>query len=147
MAKLSKDFFVNNEVLIIGYPLKRDPSMEMIMKQFMKSNVRIVALNATAAPDATAPGLEGSKIFTSLAQLQRTPKTAYIYLEKNEIDDWVAPIAKAGIQRVLFHSKNDVDPAQLEACAEAGLQTAVACPLMILGGGMHWFHGKLAGVR
>jgi hypothetical protein len=55
--------------------------------------------------------------------------------------------ATSGIKRVLFHSKKDVDPDQLEACAKAGMETAVACPLMLLGNGIHMFHAFLAGVR
>lgn len=55
--------------------------------------------------------------------------------------------AAFGIKRVLFHSRKDVDPDQLEACAKAGMETAVACPLMLLGKGFHKFHAFLAGVR
>lgn len=141
MAKLGKDFFTGNKVLIVGYPLKTDPSMRMIMQTFRKNNIKVFALNSEATGDTDI------KVCTSLAELSEVPSCAYIYLDVGDIDPWIQPLADAGVTKVLFHSKNDVTPGQLDACKKAGLETAVACPLMILGKGMHWFHGKLAGVR
>lgn len=141
MSKLSKDFFINHEVLIVGYPIKTDPSMPMLLQAFLNNGIKVFAQNSAATDDADM------KIYTSLADLPRIPKSAYIYLDKKDIDPWIGQLASAGITRVLFHSKNDVDASQLEACKKAGLETAVACPMMIFGKGIHWFHGKLAGVR
>lgn len=141
MAKLSKDFFIDNEVLIVGYPVTADPSMPMLLQAYLDNGIKVFAQNSKAKGD------ESMKIYKELADLPKVPKSAYIYLDKNDIDPWINPLAAAGITRVLFHSKRDVDPSQLEACRKAGLETAIACPMMIFGKGLHWFHGKLAGVR
>ena len=144
MAKLSKDFFIGSEVLIMGYPLKADPSMPMILQAFRNNGVQVFAQNSEAKSDADIADI---KVYAGLDELPHIPKTAYIYLDKNDIDPWIDPLAAAGVNRILFHSKRDVDPGQLDACRKAGLETAVACPLMIFGKGIHWFHAKLAGVR
>ena len=139
--KLSKDFFLNNEVLVLGYPLKDDPAMKVVLKAYLDNGIRVLAMNAQATGDADV------KLYKSFGELPHIPKTAYIFLEKEEIDDWIQPMADHGVQRVLFHSKKDVDAAQLVDCQKAGLETAVACPLMLLGGGIHRLHAFLAGVR
>ena len=87
MAKLGKDFFVNNEVLIVGYPLMADPSMKMIMKAFLDNGIRVLAMNANAAGDTDV------RIYKSLTELPTVPKTAYIYLDKKDIGPYVKPLA------------------------------------------------------
>jgi hypothetical protein len=139
MAKLSKEFFINNEVLIVGY--KMDPSMRMILQEFLKNGLKVYALNSEDQNSADI------KVYKSLSELPKVPKSAYIYLDKGDIGPWIQPLASAGVSRVLFHSKKDVDPVQLDDCKKAQLETAIACPMMILGTGLHKFHGKLAGVR
>lgn len=141
MAKLTKEFFTGNEVLIVGYPLKADPSMQMILQAFLKNGVTVFALNSTDQGNADI------KVYKSLSELPRVPKCAYIYCDKSDIGPWIPQLSAAGVSRVLFHSKKDVDKSQLEECAKAGLETAVACPMMILGTGFHKFHALLAGVR
>lgn len=140
MAKLSKDYFTSNEVLIVGYPLNDDPDMKMILQGFLNNNIKVFALNSKAAGDA------GIKVYTSLAELPKVPECAYIYLAKEEITPWIGQLAAAGVKRVLFHGRKYVDPSDIEACKKAGLETALACPMMLLGKGMHRFHKFLAGV-
>jgi len=140
MAKLTKDFFSDNEVLILGYPLSEDPSMKMIMAAFRRNNIKVYAMNEKAAGDSDV------KIYKSFSELPIVPKCAYIYLEKDEITPWIAQMKQNGVQRVLYHSKKDVSPEDVEATKEAGLETAIACPLMLLGKGLHKLHKLLAGV-
>jgi hypothetical protein len=140
MAKLTKDYFIDNEVLILGYPIKDDPSMKMILPAFTNNNIKVYAMNSQAVGDRDI------KIYKSFAELPKKPKCAYIYLEKNEITPWISQMAANGMTRILFHSKQDVDPADIEACKKAGLETAIACPMMLLGKGIHKFHKFLAGV-
>lgn len=140
MAKLTKDYFTGNEVLILGYPLNDDPSMKMILPAFLRNNIKVYALNAKATGDSDI------KIYKSFSELPAVPKCAYIYLEKNEITPWISKMKENGVERVLFHSKQDVEPADVEACKKAGLETAIACPMMLLGKGMHKLHKFFAGV-
>jgi hypothetical protein len=140
MAKLTKEYFSDNEVLILGYPLQKDPSMKMIMSAFTKNSIRVYAMNANATGDLDI------KIYKGFDELPKVPKCAYIYVAKNQVTPWIPVMKENGVQRVLFHSKKDVDPADIEACRKAGLETAVACPMMLLGGGIHKLHKALAGV-
>lgn len=140
MAKLTKDYFSDNEVLILGYPLGNDPSMKMILPAFGRNNITVYAMN----PAATAP--LDIEVYKSFGELPKVPKCAYIYLEKSDIAAWISPMKENGVTRVLFHSKGDVEPADVEACKKAGLETAIACPMMLLGKGLHKFHKLLAGV-
>jgi hypothetical protein len=138
MAKLTKDYFTDNEVLILGFPANDDPDMKMILPAFVRNNIKVYALNAKAAGDI--------KVYKSFAELPKVPKCAYIFLDKNEITPWISQMASAGVKRVLFHSKNDVRQADVDGCKNAGLETAIACPMMLLGKGIHKFHKFLAGV-
>ncbi|WP_019850323.1 hypothetical protein [Desulfitobacterium sp. PCE1] len=140
MAKLTKEFFSGNEVLILGYPLQKDPSMKMILSAFVKNNIRVYAMNADTTGDLDI------KIYKSFDELPRVPKCAYIYLAKGKIAPWITVMKDNGVQRVLFHSKKDVEPADIETCRKAGLEPAVACPMMLLGNGIHKLHKFLAGV-
>jgi hypothetical protein len=46
MAKLTKDYFTNNEVLIVGFPLNGDISMKKtILPAFLRNNISVLALN------------------------------------------------------------------------------------------------------
>ena len=134
MAKLTKEYFTDGEVLIIGYPLNDDPSMKMILPAFIRHNIKVYALNPKAAGDLDI------KIYKSFSALPKKPKCAYIYLEKDEITPWISDMVSNGVMRVLFHSKQDVAPADVEACNKAGLDTAIACPMMLLGKGINKLH-------
>jgi hypothetical protein len=140
MNKLTKDFFSDNEVLILGYPLNDDPSMKMILPAFRQNHINVYAMNSNAVGDLDI------KIYKSFSELPKVPKCAYIYLEKNEITPWISKMKEYGVQRVLFHSKKDVEPADIDSCRKAGLETAVACPMMLLGNGFHKFHKFISGV-
>lgn len=144
MARLSKEYFTDSEVLIVGYPLYDEPGMKMIFPAFLKNNIKVFSMNSKADDDAKDGS--GNKIYKSFADLPKVPACAYIYLAKADVAPWVEKIAAAGVKRVLFHSKGDVEPADIEACRKAGLETAVACPMMLLGKGFHRFHKFLAGV-
>lgn len=137
---LNKDFFTDNEVLVVGYPNKADPTMHYLMQAFMKNGLKVYALNSEGQGEADI------KVYKSLGELPKVPKTAYMYADKKDIDPWIEQLKAAGVEKVLFHSKKDVDPNQLEKCGRVGLKTTVACPMMILGKGMHKFHAMLAGV-
>jgi acyl-CoA synthetase (NDP forming) len=140
MAKLTKEYFSDNEVLILGFPLTDDPSMTMILQGFADNNIKVYAVNEAAS------GQYAVKVYKGLSELPKVPQCAYIWLEKNEITPWIDRLVAAGVRRVLFHSKKDVEQADVEACKNAGLETAIACPMMLLGKGIHKFHKLLAGV-
>jgi hypothetical protein len=69
-----------------------------------------------------------------------------IYLEKDEITPWISRMKENGVTRVLFHSKKGCGAGRHRIVQKVGLDTAVACPMMLLGKGLHKFHKFLAGV-
>jgi predicted CoA-binding protein len=137
---LNKEFFTNNEVLVVGYPVNADPTMSYLMQAFLKNELKVFAVNNEGKGDADI------KVYKSLTELPKVPKTAYMYADKKDIDGWIGQLKEAGVETVLFHSKKDVDPSQLNECSKVGLKTTIACPMMILGKGIHKFHAMLAGV-
>jgi len=141
MTKLTKDYFTNNEVLIVGFPLNGDASMKMILPAFLRNNISVLALNGDYKGEDV-----GIKVYKSFEELPKVPECAYIYLARENITPWIDQMAKAGIKRVLFHSKKDVDPSDVERTQKAGMETAIACPMMLLGKGIHRLHKFLAGV-
>ncbi len=140
MAKLTKDFFSDNEVLILGYPLEDDRSIKTILPAFQQNNIAVYAMNDKAEKDLDV------KLYKSFSELPKVPKCAYIYLEKSKVTPWISVMKENGVERVLFHAKKYVEPEDVEACQKAGLETAIACPMMLLGSGVHKFHKLLAGV-
>jgi hypothetical protein len=140
LEKLTKEYFSDGEVLILGYPLMEDKSMNMIVSAFQKNNITVYAMNAKATKDLDI------KIYKSFEELPKIPKCTYIYLAKEDITPWIAPMKENGVERVLFHAKRYVGTEDIEACKKEGLETALACPMMLLGGGIHKFHKMVAGV-
>jgi hypothetical protein len=46
-----------------------------------------------------------------------------------------------------FFNEKEADQLLLDECAAAGIKTAVACPMMLFGSGIHRLHAYFAGVK
>ncbi|MDF2543815.1 MAG: hypothetical protein K0S47_3533 [Herbinix sp.] len=141
MAKLTKDFFMNNEVIFIGYSSRNASYSNLIYQTFTKNVIKVYPINNKENAQYDV------KVYKSLNELKAIPKTAYILMKKENTAKAVKELASKGVKRILFHNNKTVDAATLDECKKAGIETAIACPMMILGGGFHKFHGFLAGVR
>lgn len=141
MAKLSKDYFTNNEVLLVGYSSKTNSLSKIVYKTLVNSGIKVYPYNNKVN------GNYDIKVYDSLSKLPKVPKCAIVLLNKENGKNAIKELGKSGIKRILFQSKRIVDNEMLEDCKRMGIETAIACPMMILGSGLHKFHGILAGVR
>lgn len=141
MVKLNKDFFEDNEVLFIGYSSRNQAYSKAIYKAFTDNGVKVYPLNSRQ------DGKYDVKVYKDLSELPKIPKNAYILLSKEKTKDAVKQLKDSGIRRILFQSRRTVGQDTLEECSKAGIETAVACPMMLFGSGMHRIHGYFAGVK
>lgn len=141
MAKLSKDFFTDNEVLFVGYSLKNNAFSKGVYDAFAKNGIKVYPLNKNAE------GSHEVKVYKSLTDLPKVPRCAYILLNRDNTGNMVKLLAENGVTRILFQNKKNGDTDILTQCKDLGMDTAVACPMMVLGSGIHRLHGFFAGVR
>jgi acyl-CoA synthetase (NDP forming) len=138
--KLSKGFFLSDEVLFIGYSRTHAGFSKNVYEAFKKTGAEVYPVNPHGGSGAPV-------VYASLEEVPARPIFAYVLTGKATTAGIVDSLVARGVKRVLFNSTSSVDRATLERCESLGLETAVACPLMALGGGFHKFHGLLSGVR
>ncbi len=74
------------------------------------------------------------------------PECAYVYLARENIAPWIDRMAKAGVRRVLFHSKKVVDPGDVEKGPEGRHGDGRRLPDDAAGEGNPRLHKFFAGV-
>ncbi len=141
MARLTRDFFAGGEVLFVGYSSRNAGFSRKLYKAFTEAGIRVYPLNPKGSADSAV------RVYRSLDELPAVPAAAYVLLGAGKAGGLVRELAAQGVKRILFHLGKTADAAVLEECRALGVETAVACPLMLFGGGIHWLHGWLAGVR
>jgi acyl-CoA synthetase (NDP forming) len=144
MAKISKNFFTNGEVLFVGYSgenSKNSAFGKQVYQAFMRGGIKVYPLNNKKT------GRYDIKVYHDLSEIPKLPKCAYVLLNKDNSRQIIKPLAANGIKRILFQNKKNVTPDMLAECEKMGIETAVACPMMIFGSGIHMIHGFFAGVR
>lgn len=140
MTKLSKEFFENNEVLFVGYSNKNQAFCNMIFQAFSNNGIKVYPINKNE-------GNYDVKVYRSISDLPKIPKTAFILLNRDNTKKIIGELANCGIKRIEFQNSKNVDSAILEDCAKRGIETLVACPMMKFGKGIHKVHGFFAGVK
>ena len=142
MTKLNKDFFTDNEVLFVGYSGgKNKVFVQGVHRAFVKHGLKVYPMN---------PRKDASfdvKVYRSFDELPKVPASAFVLLSKENAKKAIKELKERGVKKILFQSKRMADRELLDQCKALGLETAVACPMMVFGGGFHKFHGFLAGVR
>ncbi len=140
--KLDKEFFEGGEVLFIGYSSSNPGFSRMIYKAFTNAGLKVFPIN-------TRQGGRGFdiKVYKSLDELPHIPKSAYVLISGKKTKDTVEQLKDKGIKRVLFHNSRLATPEALDICAKAGIETAVACPMMVFGSGLHKLHARIKGVN
>lgn len=141
MTKLSKEFFIGNEVLFVGYSAKNQGFSKMVYQAFSNNGIKVYPVNNREN------GSYDVKVYKGLEDLPRVPKTAYILLNKDNTRKVIRKLADMGVQKILFQSGRNADQSILEECGKMGLETTVACPMMKFGSGIHKVHAFFAGVR
>ena len=141
MEKVNKDFFKGNEVLFVGYSSKNKAFCNGIMNAFAKKGFRVYPMNTR-----TKDGFD-VKVYQDFAELPKVPDTAFVLLKSDNVRKVIKPLGENGIKRILFQNEKMVDQAILEQCKQLGIETAVGCPMMLFGSGLHRVHGFFAGVK
>jgi acyl-CoA synthetase (NDP forming) len=138
MAKLYKDFFKDKEILFVGYSSRDNAYSKEIYKAFVNNQKKVYPYNKkeNATYDV--------KVYQKLEELPVMPKCAFVLLNKSNAAKEVKELIDKGVKRILFRV---ADPETLAVCANAGVEAAVGCPLMVYGTGLHKFHAFFAGVK
>jgi len=141
MGKLSRDFFTGNEVLFVGYSSRNAAFSKQVYQAFMRGGIKVYPLNNKAG------GSYDVKVYRCISELPKIPECAYVLLNTENARNAVRELAGSGVKRILFQNKKSVDEGILNECKKAGIETVVACPMMVLGSGLHKLHAFFAGVR
>lgn len=141
MKNLSKEFFTEKEVIFMGYSSRTPQFSNMIYKAFTDAGIKVYPIN---------PRKDGKfdvNVYSNISELPKTPKIAYILLNNENARKAVEQLKGTGVEKILFHRGKTADQQLLNDCAAAGIETAVACPLMLFGSGLHKLHAFFAGVK
>jgi len=136
--RIKRSFFASREVVFVGYSRREKAFSEAVKTAFEKAGAKVYPVNPQ--------GGEGG-VFRSIDEVPARPELAYVLTSKANAAGALQALAAKGVKRVAFQSKRSADETVLARCAELGMEAVVACPMMALGGGLHRFHGFLAGVR
>jgi acyl-CoA synthetase (NDP forming) len=138
MSKLYKDFFKDQDILFVGYSSRNNAYSKEIYQAFVNNQKKVYPYNNKEKAEYDV------KVYQKLEELPVMPKSAFVLLNKNNAAKAGKELIAKGVQRILFRQ---ADPEILAECAKAGVETAVGCPLMIYGTGIHKFHAFFAGVK
>jgi predicted CoA-binding protein len=138
--KVPKAFFDAKDVLYIGYSERSIGYSEMVRKALEEAGKTVYPVN----PKGTWGDVT---VYKTIESIPAKPWFALVLTDKKNTKNVVESLIKNNIKRVLFGSSQSVDQDILDQCKAHKIQTAIACPLMAYGKGMHRFHGWLAGVE
>lgn len=141
MKKISKDFFKGNEILFLGYSSKDKAFCSSVMNAFVKNGFKVYPMNSK-----TKDGFD-VKVYQDFAELPKVPDTAYVLLNSSNARNMIKPLKENGVKRILFQNGKSAELDILEQCRQLGIETAVGCPMMLFGSGLHRLHGFFAGVK
>jgi predicted CoA-binding protein len=141
MAKLSRAFFTDNEILFMGYSSSTQAFSKSIYKAFSDAGVKVYPVNPKKSD------VYEVKVYNDISELPKVPTTAYILMNNKDVKDTVRTLKDKGIKKILFQPGKTADKEILDDCAASGIEAVVGCPMMVFGKGMHRFHGFLAGVK
>lgn len=141
MVQFSKEFFTDSEVLFVGYSSRNKAYSNSVFQAFTDQNISVYPYNTKDSADFDI------KVYRKLDELPVIPKAAFILLNKTNTTRAARQLIENGVSRILFYSKNTVEPAVLEECDKAGVVSAIGCPLMIYGTGIHKLHAFFSSVK
>jgi predicted CoA-binding protein len=140
MVKFSGSF-LDKELLFVGFTQK-------YLRFCMQVYSTLTEKGFTVYPVTNEPKEKFEiTVYGSLDKAPKTPRCAYLITDIIETAVLIDPLYERGVRKILFNSRNVADQAILDKCRARGIETAIACPLMAHGGGLHRFHGFLAGVK
>ncbi len=141
MTKVSKDFFTENEIIFVGYSSRNNQYSNSIYQAFTNHDMKVYPVNSKANSGFSI------KVYQNLSELPRIPKTAFVLLNQENTKRAVKQLMEAGVKKILFLNSKTVDTETLKECSQQNIETAIGCPLMIFGTGIHKIHAFFAGVK
>jgi len=141
MGKLKDEFLTDKEIIFMGYSSRNPQFSGSIYKAMTNAGYKVYPVNTKQG------GKYDIKVYGSLSELPKIPSTAYVLMSNKNAGEAVKQLKDSGVKKILFHIGKTADKALLDECAAAGIETAVACPMMIFGSGLHKFHAFFAGVK
>ncbi|MDA3810710.1 MAG: CoA-binding protein [Spirochaetaceae bacterium] len=135
-----RNFISNNEILFVGYSSKKESFGRMLYKEFTKAGITIYPMNPRKSDSYDI------KVYNDYAELDKVPQTAYVLLSKENTIKAFPALKESGVKRILFNNKKIVTEEILDECEDRGIETATACPMMLIGGGLHKVHRFFAGL-
>lgn len=141
MKKLCKDFFDSKELLFIGYSHRNEKFCKQVFQALVNSGIKVYPMN-----NKSSSGFD-VKVYKDFSELPKVPKCAYLLINKENTRKIINQLKEHGVERVLFQNNKVFDSAILEECSAKGIETAVACPMMLFGSGFHKIHAFFAGIR
>ena len=140
MDKLSRNY-LEKEALFYGCSLKDKRFCELAHKSLSENGIKLYPVGNSQ------DGSFSFKVYNNLDELPEIPSFAYIVSDKDETRKIVSRLHELGVKKILFNSKNCVDKDTLNECEKMGMQTIVACPMMVLRSGSCRIHAFFAGVK
>ncbi len=141
MKNLKNDFFNEKDILFMGYSSRTPQFSNMIYKAFTDAGMKVYPVNPKSSVKYDV------KVYHDIRELPKIPTTAYVLLNNDNAKTAVKQMKDSGVKKILFHRGKTADQSLLDECKQAGIETAVACPMMLFGSGIHKLHGFLAGVK
>lgn len=141
MRKLSKDFFDQDQVLLVGYSQKEESYSHIVYKELISHGIRVIPFN---------PNQEGSydvAVFHDYEAIRPFPRTAIVLTPSETVKEVVPQLLKYDLDRILVRNRNALDENLIHMCLSKEVDLAYGCPLMAISGGIHRFHAFLAGVK
>jgi len=135
-----RDFINNEEILFLGYSSKKESFSRMLYKEFNKAGITVFPLNPNKSDSYDI------KVYNDYSELEKVPETAYVLMKKENTVKAFPALKESGVKKILFHNKKFITDEILQECSDRGIETAVACPMMLIGGGLHKIHRFFAGL-
>jgi predicted CoA-binding protein len=140
-SKATKDFLIGPGVIFAGFSSRHEAFCLMVSDALQKNGFEVYPYNPNAGTAFQV------KVYRALTDIPPGAASAYVLTNSSHTESLVEELAGRGVRRILFNGKGSVSEDTLRRCQELGVETAVACPMMLYGGGFHKFHGFLSGVR
>lgn len=141
MAKLSRAFFTDKEIVFVGYSSSTQAFSKSIYTAFTDAGMKVYPVNPKKSDTYDV------KVYNDINELPKVPTTAYILLNNKDVKDTVRNLKNKGVKKILFQPGKTADKEILDECAASGIEAVVGCPMMVFGKGLHRFHGFMAGVK
>ncbi len=141
MEKINKGFLKDKDILFVGYSSRNKGFCNSVMNAFVKNGFKVYPMNTRSTEGFDV------KVYKSFEELPKVPETAYVLLNGVNAINSIKTLKENGVKRVLFQNEKVAEKAVVELCREQGIETAVGCPMMLFGSGLHRLHGFLSGVK